>query len=343
MIAQAAGLKANGVDVKILTSSEACAREATARDLPYDFARPWHSGIDPLFSPRIWQSGRYRNGVLPAAVVHNNARTWFAGGLLFPRALHAQVLHRENVHTYRFFRNWIALSSGYADELRDSPSGRFRRIALAPNGLAAVPKQLSRRMPAGPFTIGTAGRPSETKGTEMLLAAALRVRQVRPDIRFKIAGRGYDQFQEMAKRIGVADVVEFVGWQDDMDGFLDTLDAFCLPSVGESFGLVLIEAMARGLPIISTATNGARDIVKPGETGWLVPINDPEAFAAAVLDAGSDRAEISRRSAAAYRDACQRYAPVAAGRNLLDALASLREMPACARRAKLATLATPQD
>ena len=326
VIAQATGLMANGVGVKLLTSSEACALEATERGIPFDFARPWNSGIDPLFSPRIWRSARYRKGRLPAAVIHNNARTWFAGGFLFPRALQAQVLHRENPHTYRFFRNWIALSSAYADAVRQSRQGRFRRIALAPNGLAAFPAPPPLRSRTGPITIGTVGRPSATKGTDVLIEAAVIVKRMRPDITFRIAGNGYDEQQALARRKGVADTMQFVGWQNDVEAFMDQLDVFCLPSIVEPFGLVMIEAMARGLPVIASATNGARDIVRPGETGWVVPINDAAALAGAMLEAACDREEIARRGAAAYRDVCLRYAPEAAGRNLLSALDSLREM-----------------
>ena len=322
VIAQACGLVANGVGVKILTSSEACAVEAEEKGISYDLARPWNSGIDPLFSPRIWRSARYHNGVLPTAVIHNNGRTWFAGKALFPSALHVQVLHRENVHTYRFFRNWISLSTGNAETLRGSRSGRFRRIATAPNGLVVRPAPPPKRERTGSITIGTAGRPSASKGTEMFLEAAALVKGIRPEIRFKIAG-SYDGLQNLADRYGVSDVVEFVGWQNDFDGFLDDLDLFCLPSVIEPFGLVMIEAMARGLPVISTATNGALDIVKPGETGWLVPIGNAEALAGAILDAASSRTEISRRGAAAYRDVCLRYTPAAAGRQLLEALISI--------------------
>lgn len=247
------------------------------------------------------------------------------------------------MHTYRFFRNWIALSSTYADKLRGGPHGRFRRIALAPNGLVAPPTPLPERLRCGPITIGTAGRPSETKGTDLLIEAAVRVKQVRADIRFKIAGRGYDELQKRAEARGVSDVVDFVGWQNDMDGFLDQLDVFCLPSVNEPFGLVMIEAMARGLPVLSTATNGALDIIKPGETGWVVPIGDAGAFAAAVLDAASDRDEIARRGVAAYRDVRTRFAPVAAGRNLLSALATLRQIPVGAGRTDYVSLATTQE
>ncbi|MGI9475486.1 MAG: glycosyltransferase family 4 protein [Hyphomicrobiaceae bacterium] len=343
VIAQATGLMANGVGVKLLTSSEACAVEARERGIPFDLARPWHSGIDPLFSPRIWQSGRYRDGLLPAAVIHNNARTWFAGGLLFPRALQAQVLHRESTHTYRFFRNWIALSSTYAQALRESRQGWLRRIALAPNGLASFPAPPPARSRVGPITVGTAGRPSATKGTDVLIEAAAIVKRVRPDVTIKIAGNYYDDLQKRAKCKGVSDIVQFVGWQNDIDAFMDQLDVFCLPSIVEPFGLVMIEAMARGLPVIATATNGARDIVRHDETGWLVPINDAAALAGAVLEAAADRSVISRRGAAAYRDVCSRYAPQAAGRNLLTALDTLHEMSGRRQSASFRPLAASQD
>jgi glycosyltransferase involved in cell wall biosynthesis len=323
VIGQAVGLMANGVHTKIFTASEACAAEARERGIAVDLDQAWNSGIDPMFSKRIWWRACREAGRLPAAVIHNSGRTWLAGTALFPGILQAQVLHREVIYPYRCFRNWISLSEHYAQSLRASPSGWFRRIAVAPNGLLDDPPLPVFREKTGPVVFGTAGRLSKAKGIETLIEAAALIPRDEADIRFRIAGSGWEPFQELAGRRGVADLFEFIGWTDNMDGFLDSLDVFCLPSEKEAFGLVLIEAMARGLPVISTMTNGGRDIVQVDETGWLVPIADAGALAASLHKVASDRAEIARRGKAAYSDVMTRFTPSPAGRRLIEELASL--------------------
>lgn len=322
VIGQAISLMANDVGVRILTASEACAEEAKTRGIDVDLDRAWNSGIDPLVSSRIWRTLRHKNGKRPAAVIHNSGRTWLAGGIMFPGILQTQVMHRETIPPYRFFRNWIALSNPFAEKLKSSASGRFRNIAVAPNGLVDVPTQPAREPRTGPVVFGTAGRLSLEKGTDAFIDAAAQAARLGIDARFKIAGAAPDRYRSYAEQQGVSDILDFVGWTDDMDDFFDSLDVFCLASHKESFGLVLIEAMARGVPVISTTTNGALDIVDAGETGWLVPIDATDELAETFRNVASDRAEITRLGAAAFACVRDRYTPKPVGQALIEALRS---------------------
>jgi glycosyltransferase involved in cell wall biosynthesis len=80
-----------------------------------------------------------------------------------------------------------------------------------------------------------------------------------------------------------------------------------LASDREQFGQVLVEGMACGLPAIATRSLGPASIVQNGETGWLVPADDARALADAITDAVDDRAERTRRGAAARRAVCERF------------------------------------
>lgn len=322
VLAQAMGLLANGVRPVILTASEACAQDAAAHGLDVHLHRLWHSGIDPLVRPAAWHVAR---ALSPAAVIHNSGRSWLAGAALFPRSIHAQVMHRETVRPYRFFRKWIALSPAYADHLRASPSGRGRRIAVAPNGLIDKPPPLPPRQRdlSRPIVFGTAGRLSVAKGIDTLIAAAARLK--RDGVRFEIrmAGEGFEPFVALAKREGVGNDIVFLGRIDDMDAFFDDLDVFVLPSTKEAFGLVMIEAMVRGVPVLSTRTHGGLAIVRPGETGWLVDVGDVAGLAEAMTARTVDRRQTATFGTAAYRDVVTRFSPKPAGAALIEALRSL--------------------
>jgi glycosyltransferase involved in cell wall biosynthesis len=107
---------------------------------------------------------------------------------------------------------------------------------------------------------------------------------------------------------GARDVF-LAGWQDHdrLPAFLAAGDAIVLPSVREQFGSVLVEGMACGLPAIAVDAMGPGEIVKPGESGWLVPPDDEEALAEALVEVVNEPAERSRRGRFARVDVVARY------------------------------------
>jgi glycosyltransferase involved in cell wall biosynthesis len=107
-----------------------------------------------------------------------------------------------------------------------------------------------------------------------------------------------------------AEDVFLAGWHEHeaLPDFLAASDAVVLPSVREQFGQVLVEGMACGLPSIAVDAYGPAEIVRDGETGWLVPPDDRDALARALTEAVDDPAERRRRGAAAAEDAEARFA-----------------------------------
>ncbi len=113
---------------------------------------------------------------------------------------------------------------------------------------------------------------------------------------------------DAVSRTGARDVF-LAGWHDhdELPDFLRASDVLVLASVREQFGLVLVEAMACGLPCVAVDAFGPAGIIEDGRTGWLVPPDDRAALADALVDAGDGRAERERRGAAARRVAVERY------------------------------------
>jgi glycosyltransferase involved in cell wall biosynthesis len=83
--------------------------------------------------------------------------------------------------------------------------------------------------------------------------------------------------------------VLFTGWIEDVPNVLSVMDIFCLPSLWEAFGIVLVEAMAMRLPIVAANVEGIPEVMKDGETGILVPPQEPEALAAAIMKLLKDK------------------------------------------------------
>jgi glycosyltransferase involved in cell wall biosynthesis/2-polyprenyl-3-methyl-5-hydroxy-6-metoxy-1,4-benzoquinol methylase len=134
--------------------------------------------------------------------------------------------------------------------------------------------------------IGYAGQMMESKGLAVLLAAFKRTREVFPESRLVLAGRGDLEpvLREKARAYGLEDSVIFTGFLGDTSGFMAGIDVFVLPSFWfEGFSRVIIEAMACGRPVIATDVGGNPEAVAEGETGFLVASGDAGALAGKML------------------------------------------------------------
>jgi glycosyltransferase involved in cell wall biosynthesis/Ser/Thr protein kinase RdoA (MazF antagonist) len=122
------------------------------------------------------------------------------------------------------------------------------------------------------------------KGHAVLLAALRSVLAECPQLHVLLVGDG-ELFPEMRRRAqddGLTSQVHFLGTRRDVEVLLGASDSFVLPSLWEGLSVALVEAMAAGLPVIATAVSGTRQVMVDGETGWLVPPDDPTALSGAI-------------------------------------------------------------
>ncbi|UTB32993.1 MAG: glycosyltransferase family 4 protein [Methanobacterium sp. ERen5] len=143
----------------------------------------------------------------------------------------------------------------------------------------------------------------EYKGPDILLNAFKLVKNVFPTAKLIFAGRGHmdNQLKETAKQLKISEDVIFTGFVDDDEKplYYKAADVFCLPStnLAESFGIVNLEAMAAGIPIVSSNLGGIPDIVKNGENGLLSEPHDVKMLAEnliKLLENDSLRSEIGK-------------------------------------------------
>ena len=127
--------------------------------------------------------------------------------------------------------------------------------------------------------------------------------------RLLLVGDGPDRarVQQLGEELGVAEQVTFLGKQNSVIELLSCSDLFLLPSETEAFGLVALEAMACGVPVVATRTGGIPEVVTHGENGYLAPIGDVDAMGAYSLEILQDKAVWNRMSAAA-RTAAEGFA-----------------------------------
>lgn len=198
-----------------------------------------------------------------------------------------------------------------------------RDVVVIPNG---VPAASEPDQPAAAPTILYAGRLRARKAVIVLVRAFAETVAAVPRARLVLAGDGDERAAVEAeiRRLGIGAHVELLGAVSRavVAERLRGATLFCLPSIYEGLPLALLEAMAAGVPVVTTAVSGHPDAVVDGETGWLVPPEDSAALASALIHALSDPAERRRRAAAASARFAARFEIGVVARRYLELLAA---------------------
>ncbi len=156
------------------------------------------------------------------------------------------------------------------------------------------PAQSSNR--AGQLHIVSYGRLHVNKGFDVLLKAASILVQRGVDFRLSIGGDGPERasLHHLTEELGLRDRVHYCGWVADPLALLDSSDLFVLSSRVEPFGIVVLEAMLRGVPIVSTRCPGPLQILDD-QVAWFAECSDPLSLANGIQQAIADRDELRRR------------------------------------------------
>lgn len=153
-----------------------------------------------------------------------------------------------------------------------------------PLPLARETLRAELNLPPNAFIFGYMCRLIEQKGIAYGLEAFAQIAPDYPHAYTVIAGKGAlaEALQAQAIRLGLAERVRFLGWRSEPTATLAGYDVLMMPSLWEGFGLVLLEAMANGLPVIGSAVSAIPEVVQHGQTGLLVPPRDVAQLAQAM-------------------------------------------------------------
>ena len=286
--------------------------------------------------------GRAVADLRPAVV---NVHWWFPGGLaVWPRLRAAPpcvlTSHGTDLFLLDRFRAVRAVAGPVFRSAREvtvisSPLvDRVRSLGVAADRIAVIPMPLTAEVfgssPAGaevaraPGRLLFVGRLVERKGPEYAVRALALLRARARQATLTLVGDGPERepLAALARSLGVDDAVSFTGAlapRDVADQYRRA-SALVLPAVTdwkgeqEGFGMVLVEAMLSGLPVVATRSGGIPDIISDGETGFLVPERDADALAGAVARVLGDQQLAERIGRRAAEEVARRFAPEAIAR-----------------------------
>jgi glycosyltransferase involved in cell wall biosynthesis len=249
-----------------------------------------------------------------AAKRNSDVRLIVTRHVLFPlNRLHGQLLSRAS--------RVIAVSQAVADQLIKQRLVPQEKISIVPNGVdlnrlresrLTVDRELLHRewgVPERSVLVGSVGQLRPLKGHDVFVRAAAIVAAQVPSAHFVIAG-GDDSHQTETHAALTAQIetlnlqkkIHLLGHVNHIAPFLAGLDLFVSSSQTESFGLAIAEAMATGLPVVATSTDGAREIVRDGETGRIVSLGNSDELAEEIIALLKDPHRMSQmgRAAQAY-------------------------------------------
>jgi glycosyltransferase involved in cell wall biosynthesis len=219
---------------------------------------------------------------------------------------------------------WIAPLPWLAAQTTERTTIPSSRVHVIPFGIEldafdALPSRAEARrllqLPADIPVLGVVGRLDRGKGQEYLLHAAallhdrdmpVHVMLVGEDTRGETQGYG-DALRRLASDLRIGDSVSFHGFSRSVLPAYAAMDCFVLPSLSETYGMVTIEAMAAGRPVVGTNTGGTPEILRDGESGLLLPPRDPAALADALARLLSDPENMQRIGRSAQMEARARF------------------------------------
>jgi glycosyltransferase involved in cell wall biosynthesis len=310
-------LKERGWDVRLLMLHEdepgawTFARELRRRGVPLDAIR-LRADVDPIaFLQLTGYLARHRPTILHTHLVHADVYGQLAGSVA---RIPVRISTKHGFNEFRESRGFaladravaslahvhIAISRGLARYLADTEGFSERGFEIVHYGIHPS-EEWAPYAGASPRLL-CVGRMIPIKGHIVLLRAFAAARKETPRLTLDLAGRGplEPALRAFAKEVGVADAVRFLGHVTPIQRAIEDAAIVVVPSMGEGFGMVALEAMERGRPVVAAAIGGLGELVQDGETGLLVAPGEPEPLREAIVRLAKDP-ELARKMGEAGR------------------------------------------
>jgi len=240
------------------------------------------SGVPVIYSPHCFS---FHDGVNPLIANFLAALERFAARFLTARIITVADGEQTLARRFRvgFPKLFVTVHTGIDPAFYNKPVDKTAQRAFL---------KLGENTPL----VGAVGRLGRQKSPLDFVQMAAVVHSRMPQTHFVWAGSGPldEAARKLSEELGITEVCHFIGEYKDIPSLLGAMDCFVLPSLWEGFPIVLLEAMAAGVPIVATDIPGNDEAIASGRNGWLVSPGDPSALAEKVLDLLKDLERASK-------------------------------------------------
>ena len=261
------------------------------------------------FTANVYATAGARLAGVPIVCTTHGKNYW-------PHALYRRAAYRWVARNARAF---VAVSTDLGDFATRTLGIPGRRVRVIRNGIdleryrrdevarARLRAEIGIR--GDQSLLLACGELSEVKGHEWLIRAAPRLISRHPGVLIAIAGEGAlrEKLQALAVELGVAGNIRFLGFRRDVPQLLSAADVFVMPSLSEGLPLAILESMAAMTPVVATRVGGMPELIRPGETGWLVAPADAAELGDVLATAISDAPGRQQRAARALELCAREY------------------------------------
>jgi glycosyltransferase involved in cell wall biosynthesis len=207
--------------------------------------------------------------------------------LLYQQAMQFGVSKKDIVHTIRFrhVNAWVSTLMFLANQVKKMTNYPHKRISVIPLGSelktdSSISKTEAREfyhLPHDAFVFGILGRIDPLKGQDLLIRALAETDKMGKNVHVLIVGESTlhegneyeDLLRKLVVKYGLSDRVHFYGYTKETQRFYSAIDVFVMASKGETFGMVTIEAMSQGKPVIGSNSSGTPELLQNEQAGWL--------------------------------------------------------------------------
>jgi len=252
--------------------------------------------------------------VQSSQVVSLGARLADEWGVPLVVSVHEVLQSQDRIELPRSVRKILAVSEAVGESLVDRMGVSADRVVVVPGGVDVpdVQRLVGVLEPDHVPSVGTAGPLEAVKGLPYFLNAAQKVLAAGRDAEFLVAGAGPEEnnLRRLAGDLGIRDRVTFLPNRPDFSDALAAMDVFCLPSLQQGLGTIMLEAMSLARPVIASAVGGVCSVLRDGETGMVVPPEDSAALAGRMLSLLDDPVAARTIGEAGRRDVLARFGTV---------------------------------
>lgn len=247
--------------------------------------------------------------------------------LVYQQHMQVGVKKRDLIHTLRYnmLDAWISPLDYLKQETIEKTRVPAAKIHVIPFGFDPTHFQQSTwtrdaarntfGLPADALMIGVLGRIDPKKGQDLVVKGLHQLKDRHHiDCHLLLVGDAtinegdaYSRhLKQLIENLGLQNRVHLKAYQPDVMQFFRAIDIFAMPSHGETFGMVTLEAMAAGVPVVGTDTDGTREILQHGQFGYVFPLNDVDVFCDRILTILNHN-DLPDLTAAATREVYHRY------------------------------------